>query len=241
MTPDTSEPGPSTAEGEPDDRGPGRTDRRLFGVYVGVVLDNQDPSQLGRVLVHSPTVSGPKSRGQWARVAVPRAGTHHGTWLVPDVGDEILLAFEAGELDRPYVIGSLWGPSHAPPEQMVAGNPVTSIVSPAGSRLTVDDRPDRLSIRLATPGGRSVTLADDAGGSITLDDGNGGMITMTASGIEIRTSATVKVSASAIEMTAGSVRFDTGMIRASGVVKCDTLIATSVVASSYTPGAGNIM
>ena len=52
--------------------------------------------------------------------------------------------------------------------------------------------------------------------------------------------ATLKLSASTAEITAGLVRVNAGMVHASGVVKCDTLIANSVVASSYTPGAGNI-
>ena len=219
------------------DRGP--VDQRFFGVYVAVVLDNQDPSQFGRVLVRVPAVFGAKSRGQWARVAVPRAGAQRGTWLIPDVSDEVLVAFEAGDADRPYVVGSLWGSGHAPPEQMAPGNPVTTIVSAAGTRIMIDDRADRLSIRLATPGGRSITLSD-ANGTVTIDDGLGGTIAFTSAGIEITCAATLKLSASTAEITAGMVRVNAGMVHASGVVKCDTLIANSVVASSYTPGAGNI-
>ena len=88
---------------------------------MGVVLDNQDPLQLGRVLVRVPAVDGGKERGQWARVATARAGAQRGTWLIPDVDDEILLAFEAGDAARPYVIGSLWGSASTPPEQMAPG------------------------------------------------------------------------------------------------------------------------
>jgi hypothetical protein len=65
---------------EPDDgqdRGP--LGQRFFGVYVGVVLDNQDPLQLGRVLVRVPSVGGAQSRGTWARVSVPRAGAQRGS------------------------------------------------------------------------------------------------------------------------------------------------------------------
>jgi uncharacterized protein involved in type VI secretion and phage assembly len=218
-----------------------RGDQRFFGVHVGVVLDNQDPSQLGRILVRVPALGGAKGRsGQWARVAVPRAGRQRGTWLLPDIDDEVLVAFEAGEAARPYVVGSLWGSGHPPPEQMEPGNPLTSIVSAAGSRITIDDRADHLGLRLATPSGRSVTL-DDADGTITIDGGSGATIVITPLSIEITCPGTVKLMTSMAELTASSLQLNCAMTRASGVVQCQTLIADSVVAASYTPGAGNVM
>jgi len=207
-------------------------------VHRAVVTNNQDPDQLGRVLVRAPGVIDAKD-ALWARVAVPRAGSGRGTWFIPDVDDEVLLAFEAGDLHRPYVIGSLWNGEHAPPEQMTSGNPVTSIVSAAGSRITIDDRPGQVSVRLETPGGRSVTVRD-GDSTITIDDGSGASIAITPAGLEIKAPSTVKVNAAAVEISAGAIKLETGMTQASGVVKCDTLIANSVVASSYTPGAGNV-
>jgi uncharacterized protein involved in type VI secretion and phage assembly len=232
---DASEP--TEDQDEAKDRGP--IDQRFFGVYVGVVLDNQDPSQLGRVVVRVPAVFGAKSGGQWARVAVPRAGAQRGTWLIPDVSDEVLVAFEAGAADRPYVIGSLWGSGYAPPEQMAPGNPLTSIVSAAGTRITIDDRVGQLGVRLATPAGQSVTL-DDADGTITIDSGSGSTIVVTPGGVEITCAGKLKVSASTAEITAASLQLDCPMTQARGVVKCETLIANFVAASSYTPGAGNV-
>lgn len=211
--------------------------KRLAGVYPAIVTDNKDPTERGRVLVRSPVVADVK--GLWARVAVPRAGSLRGTWFIPDVDDEVLIAFEAGDPRQPYVIGSLWNGANAPPEQMTSSNPRMSIVSAAGSRITLDDRPDQVSIRLETPGGRSVTVRDgDA--TIVIDDGAGGSITVTRSGLEIRTSGTVKLTAATAEISAAMIKLEAGMTRASGVVQCDTLIANSVVASSYTPGAGNL-
>jgi uncharacterized protein involved in type VI secretion and phage assembly len=228
---------PTDDQDEAKDRGP--VDQRLFGVYVGVVLDNQDPFELGRVLVRVPTVAGAKGRGLWARVAVPRAGAQRGTWLIPDVSDEVLVAFEEGDAARPYVVGSLWGSAHAPPERMAPGNPLTSIVSAAGSRVTIDDREDHISVRLATPGGRSVTI-DDADGTITIDGGSGATIVITPVSIDITCPGRVKLMASTAQITAGSLELECAMTRTSGIVQCETLIANSVVASSYSPGAGNV-
>ena len=180
-----------------------------------------------------------RSGASGLRVATARAGAQRGTWLIPDVDDEILLAFEAGDPARPYVIGSLWGSANTPPEQMAPGNPVMSIVSAAGSRVTVDDRPEQLSIRLVTPGGQSVTLAD-AGGTITID-GGGGTIAITPAGIEIQAAGAVRLTAPTAEIRAGSLELNCSLTRATGNLECDTLIATNVIASSYSPGAGNLL
>jgi uncharacterized protein involved in type VI secretion and phage assembly len=218
----------------------GPPDQRLAGVYPGVVTDNNDPDQLARVRVRVPAIAEARAdRDLWARVAVPRAGAQRGTWLIPDIDDEVLVAFEAGDPHRPYVIGSLWNGVDAPPEQMEAGNPVMSIVTAAGSHVTLDDRADQLSVRLETAGGRSVTLRDgDA--VIEIDDGSGGSITITQTGVEIKTSGTAKLQASVVEVTAPMINLVSAMTTASGIVKCETLIAENVVASSYTPGAGNV-
>ena len=122
---------------------------------------------------------------------------------------------------------------------MAAGNPVMSIVSAAGSRITVDDHPDQLSIQVVTAGGQSVILAD-AGGTITID-GGGGTITITRTGVEIQAAVAVRVTAPAAEIRTGSLELNCGMTRVTGTVQCDTLIANEVIVSSYSPGAGNLM
>jgi hypothetical protein len=84
-------------------------------------------------------------------------------------------------------------------------------------------------------------MLDDASASILIQDSNGNTIRLESSGITIQASAKVVVTASQIELAASMVTIDAGMAKFSGVVKADTLIANSVIASSYTPGAGNIL
>jgi len=81
----------------------------LFGVYSGIVIDVKDPDAQGRVKVSLPWAEdGDAGRYEtWARLAVPMAGNNRGTWLIPVVDDEVLVAFVAGDPRCPIVIGSL--------------------------------------------------------------------------------------------------------------------------------------
>ena len=74
----------------------------LQGVYTASVLDNRDPEGLARVFVRVPGVT---DAGVWARLATMMAGRNRGTLFIPEVGDEVLVAFERGDQRSPYVIG----------------------------------------------------------------------------------------------------------------------------------------
>jgi len=215
----------------------------FYGVYAGLVSDISDPQGQGRVKVKLPW--SPDGDGQayeaWARLATFMAGNNRGSWFVPDVGDEVLLAFEAGDPRRPYVVGSLWNGKDAPPQSMdgAGRNPVKLLRSRNGVKITLDDSDGRELLKLETPGGQSIVLQDGPG-SIEIKDSNGNTIKLEASGITVTASAQVKVQASTVEISAGMVTVNAGMSKFSGVVQADTVITNSVVSASYTPGAGNI-
>lgn len=125
---------------------------------------------------------------------------------------------------------------HSPPE---AGNFLKVLRSRNGVTITLDDHDGEERLVLETPAGQRITLADGAS-SVRIEDSNGNSIVLESSGITINASAKVSVVASQVHVSAGMVEIDAGMTKVSGVVQCDTLIANSVVASSYTPGAGNV-
>jgi phage baseplate assembly protein gpV len=87
---------------------------RFYGVVVGQVLNVLDPLFLGRVQVRLPFIDD-ADLAPWARVAVPMAGITHGNYFIPNMGDEVLVAFEHGDPNAPYVIGSLWNATAPPP------------------------------------------------------------------------------------------------------------------------------
>lgn len=214
---------------------------RWFGVYPAEVTDLADPDSQGRVKIRLPWSPDDAGYEVWARLAVLMAGANRGTWFIPEAGDEVLVAFEGGDPRRPYVIGGLWNGSDTPPETMdgSAKNNIKSIVSRQNIRITLDDSDGAEKLTLITPQQQSLVI-DDGAKSIEIKDANGNSVKMDSSGITITTSSKMTVNASTVEVTAGSVTVNAGMSKFSGVVQADTVIANSVVGSSYTPGAGNI-
>jgi phage protein D len=77
------------------------------GVVVGQVTDVRDPENLGRVKLRFPWLSD-DFVSDWARTSQPGAGSKRGAVVLPEVNDEVLVAFEMGDLRRPYVVGGLW-------------------------------------------------------------------------------------------------------------------------------------
>jgi uncharacterized protein involved in type VI secretion and phage assembly len=214
-----------------------------FGVYPALVSDVKDPESTGRVKVTLPWSpdNGSERYEAWARVATLMGGNKRGSWFIPDVNDEVLVVFEAGDPRRPYVIGGLWNGSDAPPESMDGGgnNFKKVLRSRNGVKITLDDQDGQEQFIAETPGGQKVTLKDGPG-SIEIADSNGNSIKMEASGITINASAVVTINASSLNVSASAVSVNAGSSNFSGTVLAATVNTPSVVAATYTPGAGNI-
>lgn len=215
--------------------------QRLYGAYPALVTDIKDPDNQGRVKVRLPWSPDDTGYEVWARLATMMAGNNRGTWFIPDVNDEVLVTFEAGDPRRPYVIGVLWNGKDSAPESMdgSGNNYKKVIVSRNGNKITLDDTDGQETVKIETPGGQTITMKDGAG-SVEVKDSNGNSIKMEAAGVTVTASAKVTVNASTVKISAGMVTVDAGMSKFSGVVQADTVIANSVVGTSYTPGAGNI-
>ena len=94
---------------------------RIYGAVVGLVTNNKDPEQLGRVKVKFPWLA-ENSESHWARIATLDAGKDRGTWWIPEIDDEVLCIFEHGDINFPYVIGGLWNGKDKPPTTGRAGD-----------------------------------------------------------------------------------------------------------------------
>jgi len=215
----------------------------FYGVYVAIVTDIVDPQGQGRVKVKLPW--SPDKEGDvydvWARLTTLMAGNNRGSWLIPDVNDEVLVSFEAGDTRRPYVIGALWNGQDSPPESMDGGgqNNIKTLRSRNGVVFSMDDSSGQESLTLKTPGGQQLVLKDGPG-AIEIQDSNGNSVKLQSSGITVNAAANVTINGSMIKISAGMVTVDAGLSKFSGVVQADTIISNSVISASYTPGAGNI-
>lgn len=131
----------------------------IAGVVVGIVSSVEDPEGEGRVELRFPWLPG-EIRSAWAPVAAPLAGANRGYFLSPEVDDEVLVAFEHGDFDHPFVVGYLWNGVDRPPE---TDRHNRVLVTPGGHTLRFeDDDKDK-------PGKR-VILKSNAGHEIVLDD-----------------------------------------------------------------------
>ena len=211
--------------------------RKFYGVSPALVIDNVDPNNLGLVKVHFTWMGA--SFKPWARIATLMAGENRGTWFIPDVGDEVLVAFEAGDVRQPYILGSMWNATSSPPETMDRNNNKKLLRSRNGVKIILDDQGGQESFIVETPGGQRVTLKDGPG-SIEIMDSNGNSVRLESAGITVNASSKVTINASTVEISSGMVTVNSGMSKFSGVVQCDTLISNSVISASYSPGSGNI-
>jgi uncharacterized protein involved in type VI secretion and phage assembly len=169
------------------------------------------------------------------------AGSRRGTWLIPELEDEVLVSFVAGDPRRPVVVGALWNGVDQPPETMDSANNIRSITSRSGIRITLDDTDGAVRLTLETPGGQTVTL-NDAPASIEARDSNGNSVTLESAGITLTTPAKLSIQATTVDISASSMNANVGVMTVSGPLNATACVNTpSVIAASYTPGAGNIL
>jgi uncharacterized protein involved in type VI secretion and phage assembly len=86
--------------------------RPAFGLARAQVVDVRDPESAGRIKVKFPWL--PREVETWARVSLPLGGNRTGLWALPEVGDEVVIGFEHGDLNSPIVVGSFWNGDRPP-------------------------------------------------------------------------------------------------------------------------------
>lgn len=205
-----------------------------FGVYPALVTDIVDPERLGRIEVRFPWLGtdGDRDVRAWATLCTPYADDQQGLEILPEVDSQVVVAFEAGNLRRPYIVGAAWNGRARPPQDPQRSNDIRLLRSRRGSRLEFDDSAAP-KVRLTMESGHQVVL-DDAAQQVVVRHGMGCTVRLTPTSVEITGNISMTV-------TAPMVTVDAAMSTFTGVVKCATLIAdVGVVSPSYTPGAGNV-
>lgn len=202
---------------------------KLFGVMVGVVINNDSANDSekpgpGLVKVKIPLLGMKESN--WARLASFMAGKERGAFFLPEVDDEVLVAFENGDVNKPFIIGALWNGKDAPPETNSDGKNDTRIIkSRSGHTIQLFDKKDEEKILIKSAKGQIIQMNDKNGSeTLSIIDKSGknsivistkdnkvtitsekdielnapkGKLALSAKNIEIKSSADTKMEASA--------------------------------------------
>ena len=189
----------------------GMRGRRIEGIVLGIVTNNQDPENMGRVKVKFPWLED-SDESYWARVATLMAGNDRGTFFLPEVEDEVLVAFDHGDINHPYVMGTLWNGVDTPPETNENGkNNIRKIKSRSGHEIVFDDNDEEMKekIEIRTNAGHVIVLDDSAGGEkIEIKDKTGNnsiVIDSVQNAITISSQMKLSIKAQMIEIEAESM------------------------------------
>ncbi len=206
-----------------------KIEAKITGVMVGIVTKNDsandgDKPGVGRVKVKIPLIG--MTESNWARIASFMAGKERGAFFLPEVGDEVLVAFENGDVNKPYIIGSLWNGKDAPPETNSDGKNDTRIIksrsghivqffdkkdeekivvkSSKGHLIQLDDKNGSENIQITDKSGKNKIIINTKDNKISINSGKdieicapNGKLVLDAKNIEIKASADAKIEASA--------------------------------------------
>ena len=181
--------------------GPSDEKGRIYGVVVGVVTNNSDPEGLERVRVRFPWLND-DDESNWARMAAPMAGKDRGFYYLPEVGDEVLVAFEHGAVDFPFILGALWNGKDNPPETNSDGqNNHRTIKSRSGHIIRFDDSDGGEKIEILDKNKNKIvisssddTLTIESRSDISIKSSTG-KLKLGGVGVEISSQADVKIEA----------------------------------------------
>ena len=166
--------------------------------------DNDDPAKLGRVRIRYPWL-GDQAVSYWARLAMPGAGPDYGMAWVPQVGDEVLVAFEQGDPDHPFVIGGLWNGSDAAPlgDGLLDSGKVkrSGFVSRTGHKLVFFDDAGESGVAIISANNKyRISLNETKGQLHVYFDGK--LLLEGTGDVEVKTQGDFKVNATGVTIQA---------------------------------------
>lgn len=206
----------------------------IHGLQIGTVVKlAEDPDHKLRIKVMLPLISA-EGAEVWARYAQPYASNEAAIQFMPEIGDEVLVAFLNADPNAPIVVGSVHNGNAAQVNpQQDENNFLKAIVTREKLKIGFDD--DKKILTLETPGGHKLTMDDDAA-EVKLEDSNGNSLTMGSSGIVIDSAGSVEITASStLDATAGS---DATLSGANVTCSADSTFEGSGGASGKLSGGG---
>ena len=220
-------PGPDAYDG-------GVAGKRYFGLYPAIVKDVVDPKNSGRIQVGFPWMGEAGAEvTAWARLVTLYADNDQGWEILPAVDTEVVVAFEAGQIDRAYIVGAVWNGKELLPQAPEQANNKRLLKTRSGSLFEFDDTEGSAKVTLSMKGHKLVL--EEQTQTVTLHHANGCELVMEMSGtVRLKANATVDVNATALNVHTPTATFDGGVV-------CKTMTASVAVSSPmYSQGAGNV-
>jgi phage baseplate assembly protein V len=169
------------------------TDKRYYGVCEAIVTDVNDTAKEGRVKVRFPWFDD-ELESEWCRVRQFYAGNGYGSFFVPEVGDEVLVAFVQGDMRLPIILGGLYNGQDKPPTSRSDSKDQKMIRTKAGHQITLDDSSGSEKITIVDSKEKNRIEFDTVSNSIKIES-NGGKLILKAKEIEVEADATIKITA----------------------------------------------
>ena len=166
---------------------------RVNGVVVGRVRKVNDPAGEGRILIEFPWMEG-RNQSYWAPPATLMSGGGRGAWFMPEQGDEVLVAFDHGDVNHPYIVGFLWNGVDKPPRTDPA---LRTIQTVSGHEVKLDDESGE-SVSIQWKGGDPSITMESSKLSLKFDSTN--FIEISSSGIAIKSTGEVTIQGSMIKL-----------------------------------------
>jgi Rhs element Vgr protein len=225
------------------------TNQPMLGVVPAIVTQNVDEDNMHRIRVQYPWLSD-EEESWWARVAAPDAGPDRGITYLPEIGDEVLVAFEHGDIGRPYIVGRLWNGKDAAPHtsnQLVQSGKVNLrvIKSRSGHTITLNDTEDKELISIIDKTGNNLITIDSSTNAISIE-ANGAKVILKLEGedgkltIKAEDSIDIKSGGDMTFKSEGNLTLDAGMndveIKGGGV----NIVASSDFSAKSSGGQASI-
>lgn len=197
-------------------------DEKYYGVFSGIVSDVNDPAKEGRIKVRFPWFDRDMT-SEWCRVSQLYAGAgSKGSLFVPDLEDEVVVAFVHGDMREPVILGCVYNGSDKAPSYRDASRDQKLIRTRTGHELLFDETEGQERLRLtsqgghvidcddpgkamkcATPGGRTITL-DDNSSAVKIETPDGMSIVMQGGTVTIKGTTSVKLDAPKVDITSSA-------------------------------------
>jgi len=179
-----------------------------------------------------------------ARMMMPNAGNKRGMYWMPEVGDEVVVAFEGGDSNAPIILGALYNSESPTPDQAKPSdeNNIRTIVSRSGHEITLDDSPSAGKVCVRSKEGRMITLDDKSPGKVTVETPKGISIEMNdeEGKLTIKAPVGIVLESGSLELKVGGMSLAPGAVPGTGTFQINAPAAVSIQSASISMNAAAI-